>query len=595
MSESPAEGLLVSSDLLLEAARPDLYRLNAFRVTGLSVDAAPREVARQAERLKLLERLGGAMEKFMGPLPLDPPPDGEAVREALQRLHDPERRLVDELFWFWPQQAGAWQQDEAMRRLEEGDVQGAATTWIQRERKESVAYVSTHNLAVLSHVTALDMELRASGGKLSEEGARQCDAYWQHTYGRWELLLEREEFWSRLTARIRELDDPRLTTGVARRMRASLPRALLMINAQLAVRAAERGDEAEAKRHVEIMQKWGERAAESARKPGALEPRPCPACGRMAKPDVVSGALWCSWCGKEVGSQEGAVGSPPAGALAPIVDEALRRAVASLRERIETMCKAAEPEADADPEHADKVTRRLLKQAGAVLAVVDRVLPPGNLIREAMHDEVALKALACQIPFANKTNQWKESLALLKMIQPLAASETARARIDDNIRTVKGNIEYDDLYGRCWFCSKNRATDKAEVEIKLCGEVRRTPFYEYGRFGERIQWRTATLKIPRCAGCKEVHGKKNSAMGLGGGIGFVLGMGSCIAGASNDNGGMVLLGIFLFFAGLAIGALVSKRLTPEGVHDEAYKNEFTRVKELIKQGWTVGEKPPGVT
>ncbi len=43
---------------LLEAATPELFRANAFRITGLAVDATTREITKHADRLKIMEELG---------------------------------------------------------------------------------------------------------------------------------------------------------------------------------------------------------------------------------------------------------------------------------------------------------------------------------------------------------------------------------------------------------------------------------------------------------------------------------------------------------------------------------------------------------
>src|ERR1700740_944528 len=47
-----------SRNILLEQVGLNLYRENAFRVTGLAVDASTKEIARHADKLKIMEELG---------------------------------------------------------------------------------------------------------------------------------------------------------------------------------------------------------------------------------------------------------------------------------------------------------------------------------------------------------------------------------------------------------------------------------------------------------------------------------------------------------------------------------------------------------
>jgi len=83
----------------------DVYRINAFRVTGLRVDARPRDISRHLEKPRNDCEIRSVQWKS-GPLPLDPPPSPDNLREARQRLNDPQRRIIDEFFWFWPDQLG---------------------------------------------------------------------------------------------------------------------------------------------------------------------------------------------------------------------------------------------------------------------------------------------------------------------------------------------------------------------------------------------------------------------------------------------------------------------------------------------------------
>lgn len=579
--------LSMGNDALLEAGRVDVYRVNAFRVTQLPVDATTREIARQTEKLRVLEKLGGVAGAGSGPLRLEPQPDQHAMREALQRLRDPERRLVDELFWFWPQQLGQGQRDESLAALGRGDVMGAARGWLQQEREGSESNVSMHNLAVLSHAMALDLEHTQRRGELEEAARKERDRCWPQALKRWRTLLEHEGFWSRLTARIRELDDPRLTTGTVRRMRASLPLALLTINAQLAVQAAEAGQSGEAQRHAEILRESGFATA--------------------------------------------------------VVEEALRRALEPVRDRIQTLCKAAEAEGDKDVEHADRVARRLQQQAGPLLEVMDRLLPAGNPMRDGVHDEVALRALGCQIQHGNKTENWKTSKDLLEMTLPMAASESAKGRIQDNLRIVTANLESQQMFGTCFFCKQNKADDAVGIEVKMHGEVVRTPTFQ----GTRITWKHGSIKVPRCGECRVAHDsqikwvawylfafflywiavpislirfiprfKRNPTPPMGRFLGFCTGvLFTAIFGIvmsmnvspnrAKPSTAEIIIQIGLF-AAVWVGAIVGggwygkylrqQRGLPEDyetrkTRPEKDKNEFPPIQDRLRQGWQFGEQP----
>ena len=218
---------------LLDETGPDLYRTNAFRVTGLPVGATARDIRRRGERLRAAARYG--VDADTPVLPLPRPPDGPAVQQIVQRLKDPAKRLVDELFWFWPEDDA----DEAMTALRAGDLATAEAAW--RNRSTAVA---RHNRAVLAHARALDADAPDR-------------ALWEEALTQWHAVIADRSFWDRFARRTAELDDPRLASVTAGSVRARLPTVLLSINARLALDAWRDDRRADAESHLTVMRRSG--------------------------------------------------------------------------------------------------------------------------------------------------------------------------------------------------------------------------------------------------------------------------------------------------------------------------------------------------
>ncbi|GAA3928084.1 hypothetical protein GCM10023085_06570 [Actinomadura viridis] len=229
---------------LLSRVGPDLYRENPFRVAGLGVDATARDIRRRSEELQVKARLGTDPDPSSPLLPLVPPPDLAAAREAMQRLRDPVARLQDELFWFWPAPDG--DPDEGLDALRAGAPDRAERVW-GRAGSGPAAAVARHNLAVLLHARALDADgLPATGRDL-----------WRRALTAWSAVLDDAAFWDLVTERARRAADPRLGSGTARDLRDRLPAALLSVSARLAVRVAREDGGADAAWHADLMTRCG--------------------------------------------------------------------------------------------------------------------------------------------------------------------------------------------------------------------------------------------------------------------------------------------------------------------------------------------------
>ncbi|MGH3375759.1 MAG: hypothetical protein ACRDP6_13560 [Actinoallomurus sp.] len=416
---------------VLQDAGPEIYQENAFRITGLTVNATVRDIRRQTEKLEVMARLGttsGATAPLLGEAP-----DVAEMRQATQRLRDPVRRLMDELFWFWPTEGGSGADDIALAALRRGDLDAARQSW-QTVRPGPAKSIAAHNLAVLAHARAL------GHGGIDAESRK----LWTEAFQTWRAVVADDAFWLLLEARVRELADPRLDPGTARRTRTALPWALLSISGGLAVRAHRDGRGSDAAAHVALMRASGFEAA--------------------------------------------------------TVDDVLRRAVEPDTARVRSAGETAEQAVNAEPAKGSELTTRFLDQADPLLGLLNATLSVDDPVLRGVRDEVAVRVLRCIVGYGNATDDWLTTRTTLERALPLAVSPSLRDRIEQNLVTVRTNL----VYGMCWFCENNRAEDAAVHPVRMYGNVTRTRAGVYG--GQiRTSWQKLTVSVPRCAACKSAH------------------------------------------------------------------------------------------
>jgi hypothetical protein len=257
----------------------------------------------------------------------------------------------------------------------------------------------------------------------------------------------------------------------------------------------------------------------------------------------------------------------------------LRRAMAPLRARIDALIKGAREEAEANPKGAVAPTKRLLTEGKAALAAVDALLPPGHPLRTPHHDEIAQAALTCQVLYANATKDWKTSAGLLQSAEALAEGPDARAKLAENVRIVKENVEY----GLCWYCRRESQVESSAVRVSMYGDVRREAVWN----GTRVLWNKREVPVPRCRACQAAHATAGNVMGwgvfLGLGLGIWLGIkiGSFWAGAG--------IAVFLFTVFGVWSSSIPKRRGTRGL--EVGNKDWPPIKELVAQGWQFGQGP----
>lgn len=524
---------------LVEAAAPDLFRLNAFRVLGVSTRATERDLKKQSDKLQMMDKYGD-VPQTQGPLPLDPPPEPEAIQEAIQRAREPEQRLIDELFWFWPLDSrGDIRSDPALMALTQRDLRTAINTWAGQLAGDNRG-IAAHNLAVLYLTSAVDAEYMGDPSELSDQVKALRHSYWREAFAQWRALLNNEAFWKTLEARITELDDPRLTVYLAHQLRATLPLTLLTINAHFAVEATELKRISEVERHRDLIQ---------------------------------------------------ASGFPP-----EVIEEATRRGVAPLRAQLKMICDTAEKEGGDDPPHANTLARQVVEDARPILVTIDSLLPEGHTLRDDARDQVATAAWRCGILYGNKTSDWQTCQELLELARPYAVSTSLREKIAEGMETVKQNLEYKEL-SKCWFCKEVEGADACTCEVPMYGNVQRTRIYN----GTRVTWEKLKVKVPRCERCKKTHSRKSTFSGFGFLFGLIGGIVLAVItfaamGGGDAMDGVTFLGLsFLIIAPIIIAMNVGSTLwrisSPKNVEPINIRYKHPTVLDMGKQGWKVGERP----
>src|SRR5262249_13268518 len=137
------------------------------------------------------------------------------------------------------------------------DIDTAIEIWTGEARRDDDHSRSTHNLAVMFHTLALDIEFARQTETISKQLEAIQYRYWHKGLMHWSSVLADESFWNELSTRIHELNDPRIPTTSASQIRSLLPLVLLVICAQIVARAATSGAKAEALKYRSLIQELG--------------------------------------------------------------------------------------------------------------------------------------------------------------------------------------------------------------------------------------------------------------------------------------------------------------------------------------------------
>ena len=121
---------------LYDACTPQIYLHNAFRITGLPVDSSTRDIKRRADDLRAAAEIGDDQDEHTHAFALTPPPTVDNIREAVQRLNEPECRIIEEFFWFWPLDWDHDDSDPALTALRNGNTDVPFKLWSEAVKED---------------------------------------------------------------------------------------------------------------------------------------------------------------------------------------------------------------------------------------------------------------------------------------------------------------------------------------------------------------------------------------------------------------------------------------------------------------------------
>lgn len=395
---------------LMEACTLELYRKNIFRITGLPVDATAKEIARQAQKLQMLEEMGGAAA---GPSPafaLAAPPTSDEIRGALSRMRESQHRIVDEFFWYWPEEFGASKNDAAIQAMMSGDADGAVKYWRIREKEGSM--VAKHNMAVMYHMYAVDWSLHQISYEIDSNEEEAVKIYWRKAFERWEALVDSDEIRDILKRRVLSLDDEALTTGFVRRFLTQLPQAFDNVNAEAALKLAERNRMDWARFHVDFMRETHQGLDD--------------------------------------------------------VDSTAEMILAPTKARVEQHLDSFSKQSEKDPHRGAELAQQLLDRCWPMMNLFDLFHGSDAHQRNDLFDRVAETILNMVVGHQRATNDNKTFLACLNNALNFATSPALRERMIKNIATAEGNIQSEavaPIFERLKSVQESRLDAKAKLAL----------------------------------------------------------------------------------------------------------------------------------
>ncbi len=156
-----------------------LFRDNAYNVLGLDTSASQKEINRRSKEIVNLLRIDEQSE-YETDLSITKPTRTEhSVKEAVQKLSSPTKRIQEYFFWFDVHNDSG---EKALKLLRSNKLDEAIEVWTEDSSKETATgFVAKKNLAIINSLL------------LADKGQKK---YLTQSISNWKDLVTSDKFWA---------------------------------------------------------------------------------------------------------------------------------------------------------------------------------------------------------------------------------------------------------------------------------------------------------------------------------------------------------------------------------------------------------------
>ena len=374
---------------LFSLAKAEIYQHNVFRLLELSPHATIREINKRKQLMEVARRSEAPIPLGQFPiLSIKEKLSEQKIDELVSLAMDPFSRLINRIFWFWPEDGGT---DIAMEELKAGNLDGALQQWKIQNNTKNNNLNATHNIAILNHLRALESEIKSITAETSGNGIIQIISNWEEAFAGWRELIAMEDFWSQINEWVREENDPRLTTGMVRRLREHTPLFLILISGKLALSIGEKERYTQAKRLIQ-----GVRLSQFPKE----------------------------W-----------------------IDEGLQIAASELEKKLHDYINSSHDQTNLDSRIANNAIQLLIRESQPLLRLLEILFKEKNPKLIALKDSIALAILTDVKIYTNKVESFSQSNQFLDDALRIASSRI----VIEKLETAKKSYNEILLSGNYWY------------------------------------------------------------------------------------------------------------------------------------------------